>query len=565
MITIIVAARNDNYGGNFRDRFFRSIEHNASRFLEVGIPFEYLLAEWNPLPDRPLLSEEFVRHIPQGRAIVIPSEIHTAYGLNAAMPFHEMAAKNAALRRARGEWIIVTNADILFGDELVRTIAERDLHSRILYRAHRVDVDPSLSLIDMQDPKNQLASGEGLYPPPYYLGAGGDFCFAEKNLWHELRGFNETIRFSTRAKDWQFFLSAVAKGVGIEFVGNVYHLDHDGGFRNTPAAELSNGSVHFGGWWDLEFGLPVTNLEDWGFGRLPSKTSPINARIEILDSRAYAIPSDRDPMERNLRDWLSRPPGTPDETSALLFYALYTAHENGRRLICRLHDIRNCIILAGLQRVAERFSIQVFCNFFWPRMPGFNTPAFRREPPQLSPGDYILEESEGSLLLREVGSCDTLDVLPRTNPVRKPEYNPLLAKRFLLACLKMRHEGIRRIALFGAGRHTEELLKWGLPDDFELVALLKSSNGIEERWGKQVLPACSIPSLSLDAILLSSSAFEPEMKVIAEQNAAIPVIPLYSDWPRDIWRLAKTAPQKRVRKRQPLRKKVRMLQLDQAL
>lgn len=166
-------------------------------------------------------------------------------------------------------------------------------------------------------------------------------------------------------------------------------------------------------------------------------------------------------------------------------------------------------------------------------MPGFSLPIFQKEPPQPSPHDYILEEKDGTLRLFEAGSHLDIDVLPKNNCVGKPEYNPLLLKRLLLACLKMRKDAIRRIAIFGAGRHTEELLNWGLPDDFEIVALLKSSDGIEEKWGKQVLETSAIPSLGLDAILLSSSSFEPEMKLLAEQNGAARVISLYSDWPRD--------------------------------
>src|SRR5262245_20538582 len=161
MLTIIVAGRNDDYGKDFRARLFRSVLHNCDLLNTAAIEFEYILAEWNPLSDRPPLSEEFVARVPNARALIIPSEIHEKYSLNPEMPFHEMPAKNAALRRASGEVVIVTNADILFSEKLVERIARGSFSDDTLYRAHRIDVKSELSWQQIQDPANQLPSGEG--------------------------------------------------------------------------------------------------------------------------------------------------------------------------------------------------------------------------------------------------------------------------------------------------------------------------------------------------------------------------------------------------------------------
>src|SRR5438105_630516 len=75
MLTIVVTGRNDDYGGDFRRRLFRTAEFNARRLTEAGHDFEYLWVEWNPLLDVPLLSEEFVQRVPHARAIVVPKGI----------------------------------------------------------------------------------------------------------------------------------------------------------------------------------------------------------------------------------------------------------------------------------------------------------------------------------------------------------------------------------------------------------------------------------------------------------------------------------------------------------
>jgi hypothetical protein len=51
-----------------------------------------------------------------------------------------MIAKNAGIRRARGEFILATNIDILFSDELMQFISGRNLGPGKMYRIDRHDV-----------------------------------------------------------------------------------------------------------------------------------------------------------------------------------------------------------------------------------------------------------------------------------------------------------------------------------------------------------------------------------------------------------------------------------------
>jgi hypothetical protein len=531
MLTVIVSGRNDNYGGDFRERLFRTTLHNSARLYAAGIDFEYLLAEWNPIPGIPALSEEFVARIPRGRALIVPREVHQEYSLNSEMPFHEMAAKNAALRRARGSLVIVTNADILFSDELVLRVAAGDFTVDTLYRAHRIDVKPELRWDEMQNPENQLRSGEGFLPPPWYLGAGGDFCLAARSLWHSLGGFNERIRFSTRAKDWQFFLSAAAQGIGIDFIGDVYHLDHEGGFRNTNAAERNVETVHFGRWWDIEFGLPVTNPAAWGFNDVRERQFGNHPRISILRTEDYAVAEEQNRIDHEMISWLTRPPDSPDTSAAFLIHAICAAHRQNRRLICRIEDPRLLVALSGLEAVASRFDVRICCNWNWPEISGYRIRPFDAEPAVFNDTDWIVEEvtgSNGGIRLYEYGTSRDVDVLPTAVPVNNPEFNPVLARRLLRACLLLQSDGpslTRKIAIYGAGSHTTSLLQWGLPDSIELVEIVDSRS------------LTALTNRKVDAVVLSSSSFESDMLETCRLQGISNVIALYSDWPVDMWEI----------------------------
>jgi hypothetical protein len=523
MLTIIVAGRNDDYGKDFKDRLFRTARHNCQLLRSGGMDFEYILAEWNPLPDRPLLSEEFVARVPNARAVIIPPEIHRTYTLNPQMPFHEMPAKNAALRRAKGDFVIITNADILFSERLVDRIASGGFDRNTLYRAHRIDVKPELSWEEIQNPANQLPSGEGFLPPPYYLGAGGDFCLAARDLWHSLRGFNERIRFSTRAKDWQFFLSAAAQDVSIEFIGDVYHLDHEGGFRNTVSADLNNDRVHFGKWWDIEFGLPVANADSWGLHAVPEDYVGGNPRILALNPGEYAISEEEERIDREVMTWLTRPADSNETEAAVLFHAICAAHRQGRRLVCRLGDPRLAATLSGLESVASPFGVEICCNWVWPATEGFRIHAFAPEPEVLQDLDWIVEETPHGIQVYESGTQRNIDILPKTFPINKPEFNPVLARRLLRICLQLQLQshGTKRIAIYGGGSHTLSLLRWGLPDTLELAGIVGTSS----------LPG--VQSMNVDAVLLSSASFESDMSEAAKQHGLANVISLYGDWPGD--------------------------------
>jgi hypothetical protein len=114
-----------------------------------GMPAELVVIEWNPPPDRPPLRE--VLPTPSAddcltlRYIVVPDSIHRRYRRAPELPLFQMIAKNVGIRRAKGEFVLCTNVDVLFSDALFRQLARGALRSDTSYRANRCDVPDGIA------------------------------------------------------------------------------------------------------------------------------------------------------------------------------------------------------------------------------------------------------------------------------------------------------------------------------------------------------------------------------------------------------------------------------------
>jgi hypothetical protein len=147
-LSVVVASRNDGHGGNILQRmqlFVRGLLDQTRRF---HLPVELVFVEWNPPPARPLLREVLPKPSDRDcltlRYITVPARIHERYRRAAEIPLFQMIAKNVGIRRARGSFILCTNIDLLFSDELVRMLAETPLKGDTFYRANRCDVPDSI-------------------------------------------------------------------------------------------------------------------------------------------------------------------------------------------------------------------------------------------------------------------------------------------------------------------------------------------------------------------------------------------------------------------------------------
>lgn len=149
-MSFVVAARNDNYGGNFLHRMQVFVNALLVQWRRYHLEAELLVVEWNPPKNERLLAEVLDWTdvlLPQTvRFIQVPNELHQQLPNSDRMPMFEYIAKNVGIRRARGEYILATNPDILFSDKLIRFLASGKLSHDTFYRVDRYDVTKTIPL-----------------------------------------------------------------------------------------------------------------------------------------------------------------------------------------------------------------------------------------------------------------------------------------------------------------------------------------------------------------------------------------------------------------------------------
>lgn len=141
-VSIVIAGRNDDYGDKFLPTLNRFIKHLDYQLQHHQFNLiELVVVEWNPLPKKPLLhkvltpAKNFVIRI-----ITVPADVHKAIP-NDAPPVLEFWAKNVGSRRARGQFILATNPDIIFSKEIIDKIALRQLEHNTVYRVDHYNFD----------------------------------------------------------------------------------------------------------------------------------------------------------------------------------------------------------------------------------------------------------------------------------------------------------------------------------------------------------------------------------------------------------------------------------------
>jgi hypothetical protein len=272
-ISFIVTARNDNYGGDFLHR----MQVFLNTLLVLGekhrLSMELVIVEWNPPADTPPLMDALSwpdsrQHCPI-RIITVSGEIHRQLPRSEQLPLFEYIGKNVGIRRALGEYILVTNPDIIFTEPLVNYLETSRLNSQCFYRATRYDIDEAipldqpleeqivfcrqhvvringyLSSADYRTGRKSILHGKLIGLLDYvtwrlshfpldrpFTNASGDFFLMHRQHWEELRGYPEIVGTDSDGKLHidAFMLYTVLlhrlKQVKLSKEKRIYHQEH---------------------------------------------------------------------------------------------------------------------------------------------------------------------------------------------------------------------------------------------------------------------------------------------------------------------------------------------------
>lgn len=329
-LSIVVASRNDNHGGDMIKRmriFVRALIHQCNKYK---LPCELIMVEWNPIKGQPLLNEILpavnTTDFLSIRYIIVPNELHEALAFSKQIPLFQMIAKNVGIRRAKAEFVLCTNVDLIFSDELFEKLAKKDLQENHFYRANRCDVPNSLeenwvvekqiefcknnitkrngknsSYVNFYDTRGILFKYRLLIPLLKLLSkikslyatsitdrlveldmdACGDFTLMSKQNWIDIQGYPELEIYSIHIDSMGVIAASALefKQVVLNPEECTYHMEHTGGWEFTNPID----KIHFYtkkpmlDWWTVrEAALYLMenkktfdlNKQNWGFSNI---------------------------------------------------------------------------------------------------------------------------------------------------------------------------------------------------------------------------------------------------------------------------------------------------------
>lgn len=285
-ISFIVCARNDNYGGNFTQRFQIFFDNLCNLCNKHQLKSELIVVEWNPPKANKKLINEIKRLTSEYlrvRFVEVSPALHKKIPNNSKIPIFEYIAKNVGIRRAKGKYILATNPDVIYSESLIKYLAKRDLENNAFYRIDRYDVKniqldnydtkslaltlkkncirlntlgvtvkmkSNLSFIQAQNLalrnarkkiKDQKKLGIDLVEFNIHTNASGDFFLTRKQNWFKLRGYPEVPTHSFIDS----YMCVIAASSGLKQIIlpkslHLFHLEHERPTANRPLTSYEN-------------------------------------------------------------------------------------------------------------------------------------------------------------------------------------------------------------------------------------------------------------------------------------------------------------------------------------
>lgn len=275
----IVATRNDDHGRRLTERSNAFVRVLAEQCDRLECSMELVIVEWNPPADRAPIVEELTWPDTDMsiRVITVSKEIHDEVN-RSELPFLQMLAKNAGLRRTRADFPIMTCIDCLYHDGIVEWLADAVIDPAYYYRAPRHDIrSGAVPRIAGEELMQFCKASEWRWHrrvphADVFANASGDFTMASKGAWFAIRGYEE------HADKWSLHLDTlslymlVASGLQEAVLPwPVFHMRHAEGWEKPewaltpyPAIDYQADAVEAGQRMVKAGEVTLFNDEDWG-------------------------------------------------------------------------------------------------------------------------------------------------------------------------------------------------------------------------------------------------------------------------------------------------------------
>ena len=264
----VVLGRNDGYGGNLESRASFCLNSLISTFDEV------IYIDWGTVNNKTLPEEIRDNLIPNDKLKVFkitPEEV--SYFTNNdphAQVCNEVLSRNIGIRHSESDFIVSTAIDdVCPTRDYMDKLTDKDIfYIGSKKRIQLVDVERLGGYKDILQVQNRLS--EFPIPPPSYSGAYvgdewsivdscGDFQFASRELWYEVKGFEEFLLYRG-FYDTNVQKKVILSGKKVELRNElpVYHIEHAGGFGGYGGINNREKAI-------ANFQLPSKNKDTWGF------------------------------------------------------------------------------------------------------------------------------------------------------------------------------------------------------------------------------------------------------------------------------------------------------------
>lgn len=299
-LSLVLCSRNDDYMGNSRWRLETTLNWLGERVHAIGraAEVEIVVTDWGsetPLREVLRLTERAARLV---SFLEIPPDV--ARREQRDSPFPEVLALNAAVRRARGEYIGRIDQDTLVGERFLRYVFHVPLEGSVYFANRRgipyrfVEQGPSLvhleRFVNRFGRSLQVFDDSPFYPGVFWASFVG-ILLQHRDLWYQSGGYDESLIYMNHME-----IELIARlrerapivDLGALVGHDFYHLDH------YPP----------GSWWagnhrkvndlpamDAGGARPVNpNGADWGLHRCEAPVVPGQSVIQTdQDRRRFGL------------------------------------------------------------------------------------------------------------------------------------------------------------------------------------------------------------------------------------------------------------------------------------